>query len=250
MMAGYCPNRDGDCYKMYDPINNVIYYSRDVTWMKRMYFPKVDALGIRIDWLGERINNFISGRRQQRRKKRRIMPASEAGENDDYISLVAGDDDDGEDANDENQNHRCYSNPIDPEMIDFDVSMSGEYVNDDNKDDQYYNTSEILDDKGMDEDGNNVTEDEYTFEDESMEEVSDDNSNESDDDQPTEEKPRLRTQSGRASVPYDHNRKVGSRTMSRPAEFDADVNGLLLFTKEHIPFETQFFNTMTELGEY
>ena len=135
-------------------------------------------------------------------------------------------------------------------MIDSDVSMSGEYVNDGNEDDQYYDTSETSEDEGMDEDGNNVTEDEDTFEDASMEDANDDNSNESDDDQPTEEQPRLRTRSGRASVPYDHDRKTGSRTMSRPAEFDGDVNGLLLFKVDHTPVETQFFNSMMELGEY
>ena len=128
--------------------------------------------------------------------------------------------------------------------------MSGEYVNDGNEDDQYYDTSETSEDEGMDEDGNNVTEDEDAFEDASMEDANDDNSNESDDDQPTEEKPRLRTQSGRASVPYDHNRKAVSRTMSRLAGFDGDVNGLLLFKTEHTPVETQLFNSMTNLGVY
>ena len=179
------------------------------------------------------------------------MPASEAGRNDDDVSSVAGDDDDSEDANDENQNHRYYSNAIEPEVIDSDVSMSGEYVNDGNEDDRYYDASDTSDDEGMDEDGNNVTEDEDTFEDASMDEAnSDDNSNESNDDQPSEEQPRLRTRSGRASVPYDHDRKAGSRSMSRPAEFDGEVNGLLLFTTEHTPVETQFFNAMMELGEY
>lgn len=27
MFAGYCANREGDCYEMYDPIKNNIYYS-------------------------------------------------------------------------------------------------------------------------------------------------------------------------------------------------------------------------------
>jgi hypothetical protein len=47
MMGGYCTDRAGDCYRMYDPINNNIYETRDVLWLNRMYFDnngEVDAL--------------------------------------------------------------------------------------------------------------------------------------------------------------------------------------------------------------
>ena len=38
LMGGYCTERAGDCYKMYDPINNNVYLTRDVLWLNRMYF--------------------------------------------------------------------------------------------------------------------------------------------------------------------------------------------------------------------
>jgi hypothetical protein len=47
LMGGYCTDRAGDCYKMYDPINNNVYYTRDVLWLNKMYFDKngeVDSL--------------------------------------------------------------------------------------------------------------------------------------------------------------------------------------------------------------
>jgi hypothetical protein len=47
MMGGYCTDRAGDCYRMYDPIRNNIYETRDVVWLNRMYFDnngEVDAL--------------------------------------------------------------------------------------------------------------------------------------------------------------------------------------------------------------
>jgi hypothetical protein len=47
MMGGYCTDRAGDCCKMYDPINNNVYLTRDVLWLNCMYFDKngeVDSL--------------------------------------------------------------------------------------------------------------------------------------------------------------------------------------------------------------
>ena len=38
MMAGYAIDHAEDVYKMYDPIGNEIYLTRDVKWHKRMYF--------------------------------------------------------------------------------------------------------------------------------------------------------------------------------------------------------------------
>ena len=37
-MGGYCTERAGDCNKMYDPINNNVYLTRDVLWLNEMYF--------------------------------------------------------------------------------------------------------------------------------------------------------------------------------------------------------------------
>jgi hypothetical protein len=47
MMGDYCTDQVGDCYKMYDPINNNVYLARDVLWFNRIYFGKdgkVDSL--------------------------------------------------------------------------------------------------------------------------------------------------------------------------------------------------------------
>jgi hypothetical protein len=40
MMGSYCTDRAGDCYKMYDPINNNMYLTREVLWLNRMCFDK------------------------------------------------------------------------------------------------------------------------------------------------------------------------------------------------------------------
>jgi hypothetical protein len=38
MFVGYATNHDGDCYRMWRPNPHYIYETRDVTWLKRMYF--------------------------------------------------------------------------------------------------------------------------------------------------------------------------------------------------------------------
>merc|ERR1712157_393211 len=43
LMGGYSKQRAADCYRMYDPITNTIYETRDVLWLGRMYFPKPDG---------------------------------------------------------------------------------------------------------------------------------------------------------------------------------------------------------------
>jgi len=40
IMVGYADEHDGDCYRMYELINHYIYLTRDVVWLKRMYYPK------------------------------------------------------------------------------------------------------------------------------------------------------------------------------------------------------------------
>jgi hypothetical protein len=47
LMSGYCTDQAGDCYRMYDHINNNVYFTRDVLWLNRMYFDKngeIDSL--------------------------------------------------------------------------------------------------------------------------------------------------------------------------------------------------------------
>jgi hypothetical protein len=47
LMGGYCTDRAGDCYKMYDPINNNVYFTRGVLWLNKMYLDKngeIDSL--------------------------------------------------------------------------------------------------------------------------------------------------------------------------------------------------------------
>jgi hypothetical protein len=44
MMGGYYTDWAGDCYKMYDPINNNVYLTRDVLWLNCMYFNKDDKV--------------------------------------------------------------------------------------------------------------------------------------------------------------------------------------------------------------
>ena len=42
MFVGYAINHDGDVYCMWDPNTNRVLISRDIIWLKRMYFePKV-----------------------------------------------------------------------------------------------------------------------------------------------------------------------------------------------------------------
>ena len=43
MMVGYDDNHEGNCYQMFNPLKNSIVESRDVTWLRRMYYPRLDA---------------------------------------------------------------------------------------------------------------------------------------------------------------------------------------------------------------
>jgi len=38
--VGYADNHEGDCYRMWDPKQHYIYITRDIIWLKRMYFPQ------------------------------------------------------------------------------------------------------------------------------------------------------------------------------------------------------------------
>ena len=39
MMVGYADKHEGNCYQMFNPLRNSIVESRDVTWLRRMYYP-------------------------------------------------------------------------------------------------------------------------------------------------------------------------------------------------------------------
>ena len=38
-LVGYANDHEGACYQMYNPESNVLYESRDIVWLKRLYFP-------------------------------------------------------------------------------------------------------------------------------------------------------------------------------------------------------------------
>jgi hypothetical protein len=40
MFVGYAVDHDGDCYEMLDVNSGTIYVTRDIVWLKRMYFSK------------------------------------------------------------------------------------------------------------------------------------------------------------------------------------------------------------------
>lgn len=44
MLVRYAPSHDGDCYEMWDPIKGAVHTSRDVIWLKRMYYQRPDGM--------------------------------------------------------------------------------------------------------------------------------------------------------------------------------------------------------------
>jgi hypothetical protein len=40
MFIGYPPNHEGDCYWMWNPVTNGVHTTRDVIWLKRMFYNK------------------------------------------------------------------------------------------------------------------------------------------------------------------------------------------------------------------
>jgi len=40
MFIGYAVNHPGDCYRMYDPKTRRVHITRDIIWLKRMYYEK------------------------------------------------------------------------------------------------------------------------------------------------------------------------------------------------------------------
>ena len=43
MMMGYADDHEGNCCRMFNPLRNSIVESCDVTWLRRMYYPQLDA---------------------------------------------------------------------------------------------------------------------------------------------------------------------------------------------------------------
>ena len=43
MMVGYADKHEGNCYRIFNPLRNSIVESRNVTWLGRMYCPRLDA---------------------------------------------------------------------------------------------------------------------------------------------------------------------------------------------------------------
>ena len=40
--VGHADNHAADCYRMWDPVGHYVYVTRDMIWLKRMYFPKTE----------------------------------------------------------------------------------------------------------------------------------------------------------------------------------------------------------------
>jgi hypothetical protein len=45
MFVGYALNHEGDCYRMWDPITSRVHVTRDIVWLKRMFFARPPELG-------------------------------------------------------------------------------------------------------------------------------------------------------------------------------------------------------------
>ena len=43
LIVGYALNHHGDCYRMWNPKTNYVYETRDVIWLRRMYFQKLNV---------------------------------------------------------------------------------------------------------------------------------------------------------------------------------------------------------------
>jgi hypothetical protein len=48
MMVGYALNHPGDTYRMWDPKTKRVHLTRDVTWLRRMFYPKALGAGVEI----------------------------------------------------------------------------------------------------------------------------------------------------------------------------------------------------------
>ena len=43
MFVGYANNQEGNCYQIFNTLRNSTVESRDVTWLRHMYYPQLDA---------------------------------------------------------------------------------------------------------------------------------------------------------------------------------------------------------------
>ena len=125
MFVGYCPDHAGDCYKMYNPQTNRCHITRDVKWLKRMYFKDVRFYN------NENLNKLKAG-------KSVSQTAQETSEN--YGDITEDDDDEIQTVNDE------------LEIIDEESSTNDEEEKE-NTDEEDYNDNEE-DNNDSDEDRN------------------------------------------------------------------------------------------------
>lgn len=44
IMVGYALDHPGDCYRMYDPVTKRVHVTRDVIWLKRMYYQRPEPV--------------------------------------------------------------------------------------------------------------------------------------------------------------------------------------------------------------
>lgn len=70
MFVSYCQNREGGCCKVYHPVNNIIYLTCNIIWLKRVYFHAYNTKGNNVlDWSNETTNDFVTGRISCQRRK-------------------------------------------------------------------------------------------------------------------------------------------------------------------------------------
>ena len=74
MMAGYALDHDGDCYIMWDPNTARIHETRDIIWLKRIFYEKeVQAVDIAMNHWNLRLPSQRAGRVLTKRARVTIM---------------------------------------------------------------------------------------------------------------------------------------------------------------------------------
>ena len=59
MFVGHSKNHDGDCYEMWYPKTNSIYHSRDVVWLKRMYYTRAPEEGVEQEEINDQSDEVL-----------------------------------------------------------------------------------------------------------------------------------------------------------------------------------------------
>jgi hypothetical protein len=132
MMGGYCSDRAGNCYKMYDPVYNNVYLTRDGMWLNHMYFDKdgdvdslpdvsADAAPAASTLTQVPDTQVVPRRTKKNSKKKSISFSVPNGENGSVVSSVVS----------RKIQHASFKNEND---IDFEVDDTGEVSGDDEVD--------------------------------------------------------------------------------------------------------------------